>query len=127
MASLSVNAVGARRHLGTAYMPRRGHLVTNREIEDTAIKWVMESARAAGRAPVDTRRSRNGPATNIISPPRVIGVKACGRLCRGCDLLPEARQVDEERSNPTFTSVSSRGWSSAARRSSRARCSMRST
>lgn len=72
----------------------------NKAIEDAAIAWVIELERTAGRTPRDTRY-RGAPA-DIESPPRLIEVKAFGRLNRGFDLWLETQQVDEARTNPDF-------------------------
>jgi hypothetical protein len=75
-------------------------LTGNKAIEDTAIKWVIELERAAGRLAEDTRYA--GSAGDVESPPRVIEVKAAGRTCRGNDLWLETRQVEEAEHNPNF-------------------------
>ena len=75
-------------------------LRSNKQVEDAAIAWVMELERHAGRVPTDTRY-RGSPA-DIESPPRLIEVKAFGRLNRGFDLWLETRQVEEARRNTNF-------------------------
>lgn len=75
-------------------------LITNKAVEDAAIAWVLELERKAGRRPHDVRG--HGAAADIISPPRVIEVKAHGRSARGQDLWLESRQVEEAHSNPDF-------------------------
>jgi Domain of unknown function (DUF3883) len=75
-------------------------LAGNKAIEAAAIEWVMELERAAGRAPRDTRFA--GAPADVLSPPRVIEVKAFGKSCRGDDLWLETRQVEEARSNRDF-------------------------
>lgn len=75
--------------------------LSNREVEDRAIAWVMRLERAAGRHPVDTRGRADSPV-DIISRPRVIEVKAYGRFARGQDLWMEPAQVDEALRNPDF-------------------------
>jgi len=75
-------------------------LAGNKAIEAAAIAWVMDLEREAGREPVDTRFAR-GPA-DIVSPPRVIEVKAFGKSNRGYDLWLETRQLEEARKNPNF-------------------------
>ena len=73
----------------------------NKAVEDAAIKWVMELERRAGRTPRDTRHGARSPA-DVVSPPRVIEVKAFGTSTRGNDLWLETNQVDEARRNPNF-------------------------
>jgi hypothetical protein len=75
-------------------------LVNNKAIETAAVEWVMELERTAGRQPRDTRFA--GAAADVLSPPRVIEVKAFGKSGRGYDLWLETRQVEEARSNPDF-------------------------
>ncbi len=75
-------------------------LRSNKQVEDAAIAWVMELERHAGRVPTDTRY-RGSPA-DIESPPRLIEVKAFGRMNRGFDLWLETRQVEEARRNTNF-------------------------
>ena len=75
-------------------------LRSNKQVEDAALAWVMELERHAGRVPTDTRY-RGSPA-DIESPPRLIEVKAFGRLNRGFDLWLETRQVEEARRNTNF-------------------------
>ncbi len=75
-------------------------LRSNKQVADAAIAWVMELERHAGRVPTDTRY-RGSPA-DIESPPRLIEVKAFGRLNRGFDLWLETRQVEEARRNTNF-------------------------
>jgi hypothetical protein len=71
----------------------------NHEIEDTAIKWVIEFEKQQGRMATDTRRI--GP-TDIDSPPFKIEVKAFGVSTRGQDLPFETPQLVEAQSNPNF-------------------------
>src|ERR1022692_35459 len=56
---------------------RMAELVGNKAIETAAIEWVMELERTAGRQPRDTRFA--GAPADILSPPRVIEVKAFGK------------------------------------------------
>jgi hypothetical protein len=72
----------------------------NKAIESAAIAWVMGLERNAGREPTDTRFS--GASADIFSPPRVIEVKAFGKLNRGYDLWLETRQLREALENPNF-------------------------
>ena len=65
--------------------------MSNREIEDAAIRLVLAHEAAAGRAATDTRH-RNAPTD--IDGDRLIEVKACGGSARGTDLWLETRQVE---------------------------------
>lgn len=76
-------------------------LVSNKQIEDAAIAWVIEYEKAAGRSPVDRRYVAGHPA-DLESPPRLIEVKACGTSTRGQDLWLEAAQVEAARVNDNF-------------------------
>ncbi len=73
----------------------------NKAVEDAAIEWVMDLERRAGRTPRDTRHDARSPA-DVVSPPRVIEVKAFGTSTRGNDLWLETNQADEARRNPNF-------------------------
>jgi hypothetical protein len=53
----------------------------NSETERTAIEYVMELERSAGRVPVDVHLK--GAPYDVSSPPRKIEVKAFGRSARG--------------------------------------------
>jgi hypothetical protein len=75
-------------------------IIGNNAIESAAIAWVMDLERNAGREPVDTRFA--GAAADIVSPPRVIEVKAFGKSNRGYDLWLETRQLREAVENPNF-------------------------
>jgi hypothetical protein len=75
-------------------------LLTNRQIEDAAVSWVMSCERMAGRQPSDTRHS--AAAADIESPPRTIEIKAFGLTARGQDLWLEPRQVSEAQQNDSF-------------------------
>lgn len=72
--------------------------MTNRETEDFAIKYVLELERAAGREPKDVRSTR--AHVDVLSPPRLIEVKAVGGSARGQPIPLEQRQVDALRANP---------------------------
>jgi hypothetical protein len=74
----------------------------NKAIEDAAIAYVMERERAAGREPIDTRYI--GAPADIESPPRLIEVKAVGKLTGRGDgfMWLETRQVEAARKNPDF-------------------------
>ncbi len=74
--------------------------MTNREIENAAIAFVITFEVSHGRAAVDTR-GKGAPA-DVESDGRVIEVKAAGGTARGQDLWLEARQVAEAESNPRF-------------------------
>jgi hypothetical protein len=75
-----------------------GGMVTNKEVENAAIAWVIERERAAGREAVDVRKAR-GPA-DISSPPRLIEVKSSGRWMGSLPM--EESQVEEALRNPNF-------------------------
>lgn len=75
-------------------------LIGNKAIEDAAIRWVIALEQAAGRQAQDVRYT--GSAADVMSPPRMIEVKAAGRSCRGNDLSLETRQVEEAEANPYF-------------------------
>jgi hypothetical protein len=75
-------------------------LTSNKAIEEAAIAWVMDVERANGRNPSDSRY-RGAPA-DVESPPRVIEVKAFGRLNRGFGLWLETRQFDAASSDQNF-------------------------
>lgn len=74
----------------------------NKAIEDAAIAYVMEREREAGREPTDTRYI--GAPADIESPPRLIEVKAVGKLTGRGDgfMWLETRQVETARDNPNF-------------------------
>jgi hypothetical protein len=76
-------------------------LAGNREIEDAAIRWVMQLERAAGREPIDRRYDAAFPA-DIESPPRTIEVKAIGTSTRGWFLPVEVKQFDAAQRDPHF-------------------------
>lgn len=75
--------------------------MSNREIENAAISFVIAYEKDRGRAAVDTRGTKGAPA-DIESDGRVIEVKAAGDTARGPDLWLEARQVAEAESNQEF-------------------------
>jgi hypothetical protein len=75
-------------------------ILGNKAIEAAAIEWVMDLERAAGRQPRDSRFT--GAPADIVSPPRVIEVKAFGKSNRGYDLWLESRQLEEARTNQEF-------------------------
>lgn len=72
--------------------------LTNRQIENAALAYVIACEAAEGRTAVDTRGK--GAADDLMSDGRVIEVKASGGSARGSDLWLEERQVDEARANP---------------------------
>jgi hypothetical protein len=74
--------------------------LTNRQVEDAAIRYVLEREAQAGRAGRDTRGK--GAAGDLECGDRVIEVKAYGTSARGSDLWLEDRQVQEASSNPNF-------------------------
>jgi hypothetical protein len=71
---------------------------SNRQIENAALKYVIEQEALEGRKAVDTRG--NGAAGDLLSGDRVVEMKAFGGSARGADLWLEERQVDEARANP---------------------------
>lgn len=70
-------------------MDRAGGRLTNREIEDAAIGWVLQFEERSGRRAIDRRKDR-GFRADIESPPRIIEVKATATNFRGwyLSLLP---------------------------------------
>ena len=74
--------------------------LTNRQVEDAAIAFVIQHEAAAGRSAVDSRG--RGAGGDVVSGERVIEVKAYGTSARGSDLWLEVRQVEEGRSNANF-------------------------
>jgi hypothetical protein len=83
--------------LGDGSAPLSG----NKAIEDAAIAFVLNLERESGRTPQD-RRYEAAFAADIISPPRIVEVKAVGGSQRGWTLWLEVAQVDEARRNPDF-------------------------
>ena len=75
--------------------------LTNKQVEDTAIAWVMKYEKAAGRVPVDRRYTRGHPA-DVESPPRLIEVKAFGTSARGQELWLEGPQFEAARRDESF-------------------------
>lgn len=71
---------------------------TNRQIEDVAIRLVLEREHAAGRSAVDTR---NRNALVDIEGDFLIEVKAFGGAARGSDLWLESRQVKAALDDPS--------------------------
>ncbi len=74
--------------------------LSNRQVEDAAIAFVLRWEEAHGRPSRDTRGT--GAAADVAGAERVIEVKAYGRSARGEDLWLEPRQVDEADRNPHF-------------------------
>lgn len=72
--------------------------MTNRQVEDVAIRHVLDREHAAGRAAEDTR-GRGAPAD--IAGDWLIEVKAYGRSARGADLWLEPRQVQAALDEPS--------------------------
>jgi len=72
-----------------------------RVIETASVLWVIEQERLAGRTATDTRRLA-GAMADVLSPPRVIEIKAFGGSARGADIPLEPRQVEAARTNPEF-------------------------
>jgi hypothetical protein len=77
--------------------------MTNRETEDFAINHVLDLERAGGREAQDARKQQ--APVDVISPPRLIEVKAVGGSARGLALPLEQRQVDALRANPDSFSL----------------------
>ncbi|GIG63256.1 hypothetical protein Lfu02_76280 [Longispora fulva] len=80
--------------------PARPENVTNRQVEDAAVAFVLAWEAARGRTAHDTRG--RGAAGDVASGSRTIEVKAYGRAARGQDLWLEVRQVEEAAGNPDF-------------------------
>jgi hypothetical protein len=74
--------------------------MTNRQVEDAAIRYVLEREEQAGRTGRDTRGK--GAAGDLECGDRVIEVKAYGTSARGSELWLEDRQVQEASENPNF-------------------------
>jgi hypothetical protein len=72
--------------------------MSNSEIERLAVEFVMEHEQREGRAPRDVRRERQ--PCDIISPPRLIEVKAFSGSARGAPVPLEERQVLAAREDP---------------------------
>lgn len=83
--------------VASSYAQRVVELRTNREIEDAAIKHVLEMETAAGRTAFDARGK--GSLADIEGD-RVIEVKAYGSSARGSDLWLETRQVQAAGADP---------------------------
>jgi hypothetical protein len=73
--------------------PPASPLVGNKAVENSAVRWVLQLERAAGRKPEDRRSDPDFPA-DIASPPRVIEVKAVGTSTRGSFLPLEVKDFD---------------------------------
>ena len=71
--------------------------LTNRQVEDLAIAYVLERERAAGRRAEDARGKR---ALADIEGDLQIEVKAYGKSARGEDLWLETRQVEAAEADP---------------------------
>jgi hypothetical protein len=67
------------------------------EHKEFAVEYVLQLERAAGRQPQDRRKT--GDPVDIVSPPRLIEVKGCGRSARGQPVPLEHRQVDALHAN----------------------------
>ena len=72
--------------------------MSNRQIEDVAVLFVLERERSSGRFAVDTR---NRNALVDIEGDLLIEVKAFGGTARGFDLWLESRQVQAALDDPT--------------------------
>jgi hypothetical protein len=71
--------------------------LTNREVEEIAIRLVLEREHAAGRHAADTRGTG---AVADIEGDWIIEIKAAGRSARGSDLWLETGQVKAALENP---------------------------
>lgn len=71
--------------------------MTNRQVEDAAIRLVLEREHNSGRSAVDTRGQG---ALADIEGDWLIEVKAYGRSARGADLWLETRQVHAALNDP---------------------------
>ncbi len=76
-------------------------IVGNRTIENAAIAFVMEYERRSGREPQDTHGNPQAPA-DLVSPPRMIEVKAYGGSARGGELWLEPNQMQAATSGGEF-------------------------
>lgn len=76
-------------------------LTNNRAIENAAVAFVMEHERHSGREPQDTRGNPQALA-DLLSPPRLIEVKATGCSARGYDLWLEPNQMKAALSESEF-------------------------
>lgn len=74
-----------------------GTPMNNRQVEDAAIRLVLEREHSAGRAAVDTRGQG---ALADVEGDWPIEVKAYGRSARGADLWLETREVQAALSDP---------------------------
>jgi hypothetical protein len=75
-------------------------IIGNKQVEDAAIRFVIEQERGVGREARDTRY--RGAAADLESGGRIIEVKAVGGTLRGYGLPLEPRQIEEGRANPNF-------------------------
>ena len=74
--------------------------MTNRQVEDAAVAYVLAWEAAEGRSARDTRGQ--GAAGDVAGEVRTIEVKAFGAWARGQDLWLETRQADDATRNPNF-------------------------
>jgi hypothetical protein len=86
--------------MSTTPSPGEGSLMTNRDIENAAVAYVLRCEAVAERPSHDTRGA--GAAGDVANAERIIEVKAYGGSARGQDLWLEVRQVEEGRRNPHF-------------------------
>lgn len=70
-----------------------GETIGDRAVEATAIAWIVDLERSAGREPEDTRFA--GARADLISRPRILEVKASGTSCGGDDLWLETYQYQD--------------------------------
>jgi len=73
-------------------------LSTNVEIEDAAIRFVIEQERLAGRTARDTRHQ--GAVADVESGDRIIEVKAAGTTSRGFKVCLEPNQYEAVKAHP---------------------------
>jgi hypothetical protein len=73
-------------------------LRTPKQVEDAAIRFVIQQEKLAGREAGDTRYQ--GAVADLASGDRIIEVKATGTSLRGQDLWLETRQVQGAKDDP---------------------------
>ena len=71
------------------------------KVEPAAVAWVMDYERRNGRAPVDMRYDRGFPG-DLLSPPRVIEIKATATSYRGWFLPLEPIQFEHAKTDDSF-------------------------
>lgn len=78
--------------------PSKPHTISNRQVENLAITYVLEYERAAGRTAVDARHIPGSrvdveSTDDVTGEKRLIEIKAAGGAGRGVDLWLEPNQV----------------------------------